>query len=500
MTTDENFEGELDRLAEAGDSAAEILAALQTNTLELARFLASSESLFASERQVGLELLVAAAEADHALLRSLRSPSREEPTVPPRRAARRVRARASLPFPDTGPSAVIVAGAGARGAFEAGALAVLLPRLFESLGETVLLGTSAGAVNAALWSQWATPGRPLAEVGEQVCDFWRKLDVSKVFRPLATSTAIRFFRLDWVFGRVTSLLDTTPLMRHAALTFDESAVRGNIAYGSIGGLGVVATSCPLDGSGGRSRVFLQHGPHFKPPLPDPSSAIDYEATPITYKHVLASAAIPALFPAVQVEPGGNYFCDGGVRLNTPIEPALKLGAERLAIVSSHATEYPPNTTTHEQPDIVDLGAQAVHVVLADGLIEDLRTFKRINEVVRQARAKDMTLVNELARPPRPYSDIPFAVAAPEPGKLAKLARDVFARWSLFAPTTWYRRAEYEIIRRAIAGLGRGAGNDEILSYLLFNREYAEEQIKLGREAAQRALMQLQADAVAVQAQ
>jgi hypothetical protein len=105
-------------------------------------------------------------------------------------------------------------------------------------------------------------------------------------------------------------------------------------------------------------------------------------------------------------------------------------------------------------------------------------------MVRQAAGKP--LWNETARPRRRYEEIPLFDVAPNPGELAKLAHDFRWRRTLH-PVRLYRRLEYAGVRRLIAGLGRGVGNDELLSYLLFDREFAKQQIKLGREHARAAL-------------
>jgi NTE family protein len=299
-----------------------------------------------------------------------------------------------------------------------------------------------------------------------------------------------------LFGRLDSLLDTTPLRKLCQETIDRESLRSNIASGSVAGVALVATTCPVDGSGGRSRIFYQAADGIRPNNVDPKGALDYVETFLTAEHILASAAIPVAFPAVLVsEPQhvAGYYCDGGVRLNTPIDPALQLGAKRLVIVSSHANEYPHPTSLDERRDIIDGIAQMFHVMQADGLIEDLRRLRRINLLVRQARESGISLMNHTVCPPKQYEEVPFVEVAPRAGALRAKVRDVLNG----STKTWsdrYRRAEYSVLRWLIGGFGRGPGNDELLSYLLFNPNFAKAQIALGREDAKRRLASVKVQA------
>lgn len=397
------------------------------------------------------------------------------------------------PWARDGLSAVVISGAGARGAYEAGVLAELLPALFpEGLGNVMLLGTSAGAINATMWAQLAAPGRSLASVGETVCRFWEDLDVSKVYSPVAWTLLKRSLRLDWL-GKVESLLDTAPSRAQSRKTLEPHAIARNLKEGSVAGVGVVTTTCPHDGSGGRSRIFFQ-STRVRAPLVEEGSGLDFVEASLTHEHVLASAAIPGLFPAVHVSTPNSatgWYTDGGLRLNTPIRPALDLGARQLVVVSSHDTSHPPPTPLdNEQPDVVDLTAQAMHAALADGMLEDLRELRRINALVLQASERGVELMNYTAQPPRPYSYLPLVTVSPRPGALARLAHHVLSGAPPLSPRRFYRRLEYQALRRAYAGLGRGPGNDELLSYLLFDPEFATRQVARGREDARAAFNDL----------
>ncbi len=385
-------------------------------------------------------------------------------------------------WPADGLAAVVIAGAGARGAYEAGVLAELLPALFpQGLGDVLLLGTSAGSINATLWARFAAPGVPLARVGEQVCQVWQANHVRNVYRPLVLSFAKRLLQLDMI-GSVRGLLDTTPRNRETERNIDAAAIAKHIAQGSVGGVGAVATTCPLDGTAGRSRVFYQ-APKFDAPPVEDDGALDFIETPVTHEHVLASSAIPIVFPATFVNQpvrAAGWYTDGGLRLNTPIRPAISLGAKRVVVVSSNATTYPPRTSLPDgEPDLIDLTAQSLSVGLADGMIEDLRALKRINALVAQASHIGGVLMNNGVVPPKPYVHLPLVEVSPEPGAIARMARQVASRKPSFSG--FLQRLDVELLRCTYAGLGSGRGNDEMLSYLLFDPDFTRQQIELGRE-------------------
>jgi NTE family protein len=239
---------------------------------------------------------------------------------------------------------VILAGGGARGAYEVGVLSVLLPWLEKQHGQRpdVIVGTSVGALNASFLAAHAN--EPTEQVVEEGCDAWRKIRYRDVLEPLLSIRELA------VVGRLAisiarrgiapySLLDPTPLATTLPrlVKFDE--IRKNVADAEVGlrSCAVVATAAHTN----RSVVFYDGGPD---PASDTRRGIDYEPTPIKEEHVRASAAIPLAFPAVHVaEPAlaqGWYF-DGGTRLNTPIKPALKLGARRVIVIGLNSVAPAP---------------------------------------------------------------------------------------------------------------------------------------------------------------
>lgn len=371
---------------------------------------------------------------------------------------------------------LVLSGAAARGPYQAGALSVLLPALRAQGQEpTVLLGTSSGAINAALLAQFADADD---DAGQHVVDVWSSF--GEIFgNPLLSSATFKLLLrslfagtpAEPLAGPVTALLDTTPLREHATKLFDPDRVRANIAAGRPRTLAVAATTCPTSGAAARSRLFLLGAPLSRP-LGD--GAVDVvQVDRLTVEHLLASAAIPVLFPPVHVPDPAAYrgwYVDGGVRLNTPLKAALAAGATRLVVVSGHSAGLPPvpaPVDAGSPPDLASSMAVSLRAVLADALADDLQALGRRNRKVRAGKAPGSRRV-------------PYLLVAPPDGQLAGLAAESF-RPSLLPPDA------YAVIGRLLDVLGDGSGRDELLSLILFAAEYAQAQMKLGRERAEQVL-------------
>jgi NTE family protein len=377
-------------------------------------------------------------------------------------------------------AAVVLAGAGARGAYEAGVLSVVLPRLAaEDVRPALYIGTSAGAINAALLAAHAH--RPVDEQVEAVLDVWRTLDVGDVIRPVVTTapwTALRWagqlLRVPGV--RLTSLLDTAPLQATARRIADWTQLRTNLDQG-VAELAVVAT----EADGDRTVVFVDRA-RDDLPAPDDVRGVDYRRVRVDVDHVLASAAIPALFPAVEVATNGGtgWYVDGGLRLNAPLEPALKLGADDLVVVATHPVTTPAGQPGGGPPDVDDAFVAFVDVALVDRMVEDVRTLGKINEVLLSRGGGDRRSGGPKV--------VPYLFLGPEHratvGRIA--ARWFDERWR--DPAVWFR----SVFRPDLALFGWLAGGDgprrgDLLSYLAFDGGFAEEAIAQGRRDAERSL-------------
>ena len=248
----------------------------------------------------------------------------------------------SAPKAARGDVGLVLGGGGARGAYASGALSVLLPELKDQV--SVIVGTSAGALIAGYVA--ASWHRPTEEAIQDGLRFWRELRFGDVLAPLiAPSGAARFLRYLGEFLPVSSLhapsiLHPEPLAQTLARLVDFDQLHENVREQRLA-LGVVATPAHTN----RSIVFHEGGiPRHRD---DPLRGIEYVATPkLGPEHILASSAIPALFPAVRVnepEPAAGWYFDGGPRLNTPIKPALWLGAKRVIVIASQFRGPQPHT-------------------------------------------------------------------------------------------------------------------------------------------------------------
>jgi NTE family protein len=376
---------------------------------------------------------------------------------------------------------VVIAGAGARGAYEAGVLSVLLPRLAAAgVRPRVFVGTSVGAMNATLLAAGAH--LPPAEQADRLLDVWRGIGVRDVFSPLVPGTV-------WTAGtwlaqrlgiggvRLSGLVDTAPLGRTADAAVDWARLRSNVDDGTCEALAVVATS----GRTGRTVVFTDQRPGSTLPPDDDDRALDYVGVPVGRPHVLASAAIPIVFPPVHVaEPAdrSGWYLDGGMRLNAPLKPALDLGCDAVVVVATH-----PDSSTvdpelgHERPDVDDALVMLMDAALVDRMVEDVRTLGKVNELVEGG--------GQRSRPGRPMSVVPYLfLGPPARDTLGRLAAEVYTErfGGVRGALRSVREPDLPLLAQLLGGDGPRRG--EVLSYLLFDQHFLDRSIELGRQHAE----------------
>ena len=230
-----------------------------------------------------------------------------------------------------GPSdlGVVMGGGGARAAYQVGFMRCVAQK-FPELEIPYITGISAGALNAALL---ASHHGTFLQAVDELSHLWSNLTVDQVFRVDPRSLALNSVRWLKLLGsgghrprgaQVRGLVDTAPLRRHLtealhAVDGEVTGVQYNIDRGRLKALAISTTSY----STGASVTWLQ-GPDIKT-WKRPKRMT--QVATITVEHIMASAALPLLFPAIRLEDG--WYGDGGIRLTAPLSPVLHLGARRI---------------------------------------------------------------------------------------------------------------------------------------------------------------------------
>ena len=384
-----------------------------------------------------------------------------------------------------GGAGLVLGGGGARGAYTSGALSVLLRELKDEV--TVIVGTSAGALTAAyLAANWHQSADEAIDDGLK---FWHRLRFGDVFKPLVTvGGAGRFVRYVSEYLPISSLhspsvLNPAPLEGTLGRLVDFDRLTENVREQRLA-LGVVATPAYSN----RSVVFHQGG--IARHSDDPLRGIEYVETPqLGVEHILASSAIPALFPAVRVtmpERAAGWYYDGGPRLNTPIKPALWLGADRIIVVALNAVAPSRTVMPDEQPDFYVGAAHLLHTALGDPLAQDIRTLANTNALIAARRAAS-------DRPPgqarddalEPVQPVPYIFIAPEdPSAIGEIAQRVY-RKHFRRPRLRTPGARDLWLIGNIVDAGADAMHGELMSYVFFAGEFADALIELGQADAQR---------------
>ena len=355
--------------------------------------------------------------------------------------------------------AIVLDGGGARAAYQVGLLRGLAKR-YPDLRLPLVTGVSAGAINAAFLA--AHPG-PLSRTVEDLAAIWGNLAVEQVFRTDTRSilSNIKHWGLGLVSGGrfagppLRGLLNTAPLRATLESAFgaardqEITGIAKNLDSGRLAALAIITSSYTT----GRTVAWLQG-----------KNVANWERTfrlsrqrHMTVDHLMASAALPLLFPSVCLE--GAWYGDGGIRFTTPLSPALHLGAARILAFSTRYTRRadepaPPQESRYPPP--AQIAGQLLDAIFLDDLDRDAQNLVRINELLAELPAEKrhglrpikMVLI-------RPSEDI---------GRLA----------------TEFERSLPTTLRHMLAGIGsRDPSSADLLSLLMFQAEYVKRLIERG---------------------
>jgi NTE family protein len=358
--------------------------------------------------------------------------------------------------------ALILSGGGARAAYQAGVARAISDALPPGSPSpfAIICGTSAGAINAAALAAGARDFRTAAAM---LCTVWSRLAIGDIYR----ADALHFFQTAWRAARsvlpragrkrIAGFLDNTPLARLLEREIHFPSIGRSIEAGAVEALTITATSY----RSGMSVSFCMAGPTMS--MWERSQRIGVRAD-IGVPHLLASSAIPFLFPPTRI--GNEYFGDGAMRQMAPTAPALHLGADRLLVVGAARTgaRIAPGDSV-DPPSFAQIGSQVLASIFTDALGTDLEKVDLVNTAVRQIEAV------RLASSPMPLRDIVTLVLTPSV-PLEKLAHD-------------HRDNLPASLRFALRGIGgTRAGGEGLLSYLLFDAGFCSALVDLGYRDAQ----------------
>ena len=366
----------------------------------------------------------------------------------------------------------MLSGGGARGAYEAGVLSALVGHVRPGAPVAdVVCGTSVGAMTGAFLAAEIDAPLPAARELERL---WSSLDIDDVLgfglRQLPSLP-----RLLLGGASAAGLFDVRSLEAVLTSRVRWGRIHEHLAAGRLRAFTVTATHVPT----GRPTIFVQRRADVAPPeaIGQGVSVRDAEIGPA---HVLASGAIPILFPPVSVD--GELHCDGGLRMNTPLGPAIRLGATRVLVTTLSTARPEPELPDARYPGAAFLLGKVLNAFLLDHVLGDLDELYRINRFLEDGRevygdAFESKLAALAASRGRPAYHVVQAHVVRPSEDIGVIAADHLRRLRL-------RVGRGTAVRNLLRLVDSpGSRSSDLASYLLFDPGFAEELIALGRSDA-----------------
>jgi NTE family protein len=355
-------------------------------------------------------------------------------------------------------TALILTGGGARAGYQAGVLKAIRELLPEPRRNPfpILCGTSAGAINAASMAVWA---EDFAAGVDNLLQVWENFSAQQVYRSDPLSMGISGARwlstlaVGWLTRQSPrSLLDNSPLRHLLDDSLDFSRIAKAIENRALHSISITCSGY----SSGQSVSFYQ-------------GRADIEgwrrsqrvgaSTEISLDHLMASSAIPFIFPAVHIN--REWFGDGSMRQVAPVSPAIHLGADKILVIGAgRMADENARPRAEIYPSLAQIAGHALSSIFLDSMSVDLERMGRINNT--------LSLIPEDVRREKGMSLRPIEVLTIAPSqRLDHLA----ARHAKALP--WPVRT----MLRGLGAMNRNGG--ALTSYLLFERPYTRALIDLG---------------------
>jgi NTE family protein len=365
------------------------------------------------------------------------------------------------------PLGLVMTGGGARGAYQAGVLK-RIGELERVRGKgnpfPIIGGASAGAINGAAL---AIGSDDFSTATEVLAQLWSGIRPSDVFRTDALSQARN--SITWIMdlsfggvlggGNAQSLLDATPLRHFLSKHVKCDRIQHNISRGHLYAFAISATNY----NSGKSYLFIQGKKGH--PIWNRVRRVTVAAK-ITVDHLCASAAIPLVFPPVRLQVGQEtpYFGDGCIRLQQPLSPVIRLGADRILAIgvrgenTEHQNGSQPDT---RNPSLAQVLGVLLNVMFLDHLAADVEHLERLNELIRMGRIGPSSKGG-----PEKMRALRALILTPSVD-LSKLAAQ-------------HQKDMPYLLSYFMSGLGRDTDScADLMSYLLFTPRYTNALIDIG---------------------